>query len=78
MPRSPLHEPIVTHAPLLAVLSEHLQTEAELALSATTPVQQLLRVGGMLALGRALAREGALLSAALNEHSTVPTTASDE
>lgn len=65
MPSLPPHESIAAHAPLLAVLAEQLQTEAELALAAEAPAQQFLRLGGMLALARLVARESTLLSDAL-------------
>lgn len=72
MPSSPLHDSIAAHAPLLAVLAEQLQTEAEQALAAEAPSQQLLRLGGMLALTRLVAREGTLLSEALHTGQPTP------
>ena len=54
-----------THVPVIAVLAEQLQQEAEAALAATTETDQLVRVAGLQALGRALTHELYLLLSAV-------------
>ena len=54
-----------THVPVIAVLAEQLQQEAEAALAATTETDQLVRVAGLQALGRALTHEVDLLLGAV-------------
>ena len=56
---------IDTHAPVISVLAEQLQQEAEAALFADTEAQQLLHVAGVQALSRALTREVASLMTAV-------------
>lgn len=50
-------EAIEVYAPVIAAAAEHLEAEASAALAATSPLDQLLHVGGTLALTRLLARE---------------------
>ena len=61
------HEPYAldTHVPVIAVLAEQLQQEAEAALAATTETDQIVRVAGLQALGRALTHEVDLLLGAV-------------
>ena len=54
-----------THVPVIAVLAEQLQQEAEAALAATTETDQIVRVAGLQALGRALTHEVDLLLSAV-------------
>ena len=54
-----------THVPVIVVLAEQLQQEAEAALAATTETDQIVHVAGLQALGRALTHEVDLLLGAV-------------